>query len=320
MKNKKLISIVVPVYNEQESISPLYSEVSESLKGHEFEIIFVNDGSSDQSREEVLSIMETENIYLIDLYKNYGKSAALSEGFKYSKGDYIITLDADLQDDPKEILKLIDALETTNYDIISGWKKNRMDPLSKRLPSKLFNFTTRLFTGIKIHDFNCGLKAYTKKVIKSIEIYGGMHRYIPVIAKQKGFLTSECEVNHRPRKFGQTKYGGARFLHGFFDLITVLFLGKYLQRPLHFFGFFGLINLIAGLSINAYLTIGWFNGYAIGNRPILFLGILLIIIGIQFISLGLLGELIIKSNSKTENRVSSVCSLKNINDEKNNSN
>ena len=320
MKNKKLISIVVPVYNEQESIAPLYSEVSESLKGYEFEIIFVNDGSSDQSREEVLSIIKTDSIHLIDLYKNYGKSAALSEGFKYSKGDYIITLDADLQDDPKEILELIDALETTNYDIISGWKKNRMDPLSKRLPSKLFNFTTRLFTGIKIHDFNCGLKAYTKKVIKSIEIYGGMHRYIPVIAKQKGFLTSECEVNHRPRKFGQTKYGGARFLHGFFDLITVLFLGKYLQRPLHFFGFFGLINLITGLSINAYLTIGWFNGDAIGNRPILFLGVLLIIIGIQFISLGLLGELIIKSNSKTENRVSSVCSLKNINDEKNNSN
>ena len=308
MKNKKTISVIVPLYNEEESILPLYSELKNGLKKYDFEIIFVNDGSSDGSKEVVQSIIDLNNIHLIDLYKNYGKSAALSEGFKYSKGEYVVTIDADLQDDPMEISKLLDILDKTQYDIISGWKKNRMDPLSKRLPSKLFNFITRLFSGIKIHDFNCGLKAYRKQVVKSIEIYGGMHRYIPVIAKQKGFSTSECPVNHRPRKFGETKYGGSRFLHGFFDLLTVLFLGRYFQRPLHFFGLFGLINLVSGISINTYLTIGWLNNQPIGNRPILFLGILFIIIGIQFISLGLLGELIIKSNSKSENRVSSVYS------------
>jgi len=314
MKNKILISIIIPLYNEEESIPFLYSELNDSLKEYDFEIIFINDGSSDSSKDVIENIIESENIHLIDLYKNYGKSAALSEGFKYSKGDYVVTLDADLQDDPLEIPKLINILRDSNYDIISGWKKDRKDPLSKRLPSKFFNFITSLLSGIKIHDFNCGLKVYRKVVIKSIEIYGGMHRYIPIIAKQKGFLTSEHSVNHRPRKFGKTKYGGSRFLHGFFDLLTVLFLGKYFQRPLHFFGVFGLMNLILGISINTYLTIGWINNQSIGNRPILFLGVLLIIIGIQFISLGLLGELIIKSNSKSENRVSSIYSLKNINE------
>ena len=318
MKDKMLISIIIPLYNEEESIVKLYSELKNSLRGYDFEIIFINDGSSDNSKNIIKNIIQTDNIHLIDLYKNYGKSAALSEGFKHCKGDYVVTLDGDLQDDPLEIPILLDILKSSKYDIISGWKKDRKDPISKRFPSKFFNFITSLFSGIKIHDFNCGLKVYRKEVIKSIEIYGGMHRYIPVIAKQKGFSTSEHPVNHRPRKFGKTKYGRARFLHGFFDLLTVLFLGKYFARPLHFFGLFGLINLVLGMSINIYLTIAWFNGGPISNRPILFLGILLIIIGIQFISLGLLGELIIKSNSKSGNRVSSIYSLNNINE--NNSN
>ena len=306
MKNNDLISIVIPLYNEEESIKILYSELLDSLKEFNYEILFINDGSSDNSANIIRELSEQNNIYLIDLYKNYGKSAALSEGFKFSKGDYVITLDADLQDDPSEIPILLDILINSDFDIISGWKKNRKDPMSKTFPSKIFNFITSFFSGIKIHDFNCGLKVYRKKVIKSIDIYGGMHRYIPVIAKQKGFTTSEREVNHRVRQFGETKYGGSRFLHGFFDLLTVLFLGKYFIRPLHFFGFFGIFNLFSGLLINIYLSIGWFKGVWIGNRPMFFLGILLVIIGIQFISLGLLGELIIKSNSKNENRVSSI--------------
>ena len=306
MENKDLISIIIPVYNEEESIKILHSELADSLQEYNFEIIFINDGSFDNSSNIIKELVGLKNIHLIELYKNYGKSAALSEGFKYSKGNYIVTLDADLQDDPSEIPNLLNILISSNFDIISGWKKNRKDPISKRFPSKIFNFITRLFSGIKIHDFNCGLKVYRRKVIQSIEIYGGMHRYIPIIAKQKGFTTSEHPVNHRPRRFGTTKYGGSRFLNGFFDLLTVLFLGRYFERPLHFFGLFGLLNLISGILINLYLTIGWFNGEPIGNRPIFFLGILLIIIGIQFISLGLLGELIIKSNSKSENRVSSI--------------
>ena len=243
MKNNKLISVIIPLYNEEESIEILYSELLINLKGYEFEIIFINDGSFDNSSNIIKNIIKTDKIHLIELYKNYGKSAALSEGFKYCKGDYVITLDADLQDDPAEIPKLIEVLNTSDFDIISGWKKDRKDPLSKRFPSKIFNIITRLLSGIKIHDFNCGLKIYKRKVVKSIEVYGGMHRYIPVIAKQKGFITSEKPVNHRSRKFGETKYGGSRFLHGFFDLLTILFLGKYFARPLHFFGLFGLLNL-----------------------------------------------------------------------------
>ena len=316
MKNNNFISIVIPLYNEEESIKPLYNELLNNLNNYKFEIIFINDGSFDNSSDIIKSIIQADNnVHLIELYKNYGKSAALSEGFRYCRGDYVVTLDADLQDNPSEIPELLDMLDYTEFDIISGWKKDRKDPISKRFPSKIFNFFTRLFSGIKIHDFNCGLKVYKKKVVKSIDIYGGMHRYIPVIAKQKGFITSEKAVNHRARKFGETKYGSNRFLHGFFDLLTILFLGKYFVRPLHFFGLFGLINLIFGLLINLSLTIGWFAGIPIGNRPILFLGVLLIIIGIQFISLGLLGELIIKSNSKSQNRVSSIFSLNNINED-----
>ena len=316
MKNNNFISIVIPLYNEEESIKPLYDELLSELDNYRFEIIFINDGSFDNSSDIIKRIIQTDsNVHLIELYKNYGKSAALSEGFRYCKGDYIVTLDADLQDNPSEIPALLEMLDSAEVDIISGWKKDRKDPISKRFPSRIFNFFTRLFSGIKIHDFNCGLKVYKKKVVKSIDIYGGMHRYIPVIAKQKGFITSEKIVHHRSRKFGETKYGSNRFLHGFFDLLTILFLGKYFARPLHFFGLFGLVNLMFGLLINLYLTIGWFSGIPIGNRPILFLGVLLIIIGIQFMSLGLLGELIIKSNSKSQNRVSSIFSLNNINED-----
>ena len=186
------------------------------------------------------------------------------------------------------------------FDLVSGWKRTRHDPISKTLPSKFFNWATRKSSGLKLNDFNCGLKAYRQKVVKTLDLYGGMHRYTPALAAQKGFSVTEIPVNHRSRMFGFTKYSGSRVFHGFYDLLTVMFLGKYLSRPLHFFGSIGLVLLFAGLAINVYLTVGWFNGVWIGNRPIFFLGILLLIVGIQFFSMGLIGELITKTAHRNE--------------------
>ena len=301
---KQSVSIVIPVYNEDESIPSLYSEVKNALEifpSHE--IIFINDGSYDNSLEEITKLVEKDSSVLaIDLYNNFGKADALNEGFKVASGDIIITMDADLQDDPAEISNLVNKINE-GWDLVSGWKVNRQDPITKRWPSKLFNSVMRYVTKVKIHDFNCGLKAYRRKVIKAIDLYGGMHRYTPALASQKGFSVTEISVNHRSRKFGVTKYGGSRIFHGFYDLLTVMFLGKYLTRPLHFFGSIGLVLLSAGLAINVYLTVGWFNGVWIGNRPIFFLGILLLIVGLQFFSMGLIGELITKTAHRNENIV-----------------
>ena len=299
---KQSVSIVIPVYNEDESIPSLYSEVKNALEifpSHE--IIFINDGSYDNSLEEITKLVEKDSSVLaIDLYNNFGKADALNEGFKVASGDIIITMDADLQDDPAEISNLVNKINE-GWDLVSGWKVDRQDPITKRWPSKLFNSVMRYVTKVKIHDFNCGLKAYRRKVIKAIDLYGGMHRYTPALASQKGFSVTEISVNHRSRKFGVTKYGGSRIFHGFYDLLTVMFLGKYLTRPLHFFGSIGLVLLSAGLAINVYLTVGWFNGVWIGNRPIFFLGILLLIVGLQFFSMGLIGELITKTAHRNEN-------------------
>ncbi len=304
MSNPKKISIVIPVFNEADSLDQLYSEILNGLKIFpEREIIFIDDGSTDNSVSNIRAIIDKDpDVSLIQFYKNFGKADALQEGFSAATGDYVITMDADLQDDPAEIPNLISKLEE-KWDMVSGWKKERHDPLSKRLPSKIFNFVTRLLFGMKIHDFNCGLKAYKSRVIKSIDLYGGLHRYIPAIARQKGFSVTEIVINHRPRIHGVTKYSGSRLIHGFFDVLTVLFLGRYLSRPLHFFGFIGLILTTAGLLINAYLTLGWFMGRWIGDRPIFFLGILLMIVGIQFFSLGLLGEMVIKTGRRNEKRI-----------------
>ena len=301
---KQSLSIVIPVYNEDESISALYSEVKNSLESFpSHEIIFINDGSFDNSLYKITTIVEQDSaVTLIDLYSNFGKADALNEGFKIATGDIIITMDADLQDDPAEISNLVSKINE-GWDVVSGWKVDRQDPISKRWPSKLFNAVMRFVTKVKIHDFNCGLKAYRQKVVKAIDLYGGMHRYTPALAAQKGFSVTEIPVNHRSRKFGVTKYGGSRIFHGFYDLLTVMFLGKYLTRPLHFFGSIGLVLLSAGFAINVYLTVGWFNGIWIGNRPIFFLGILLLIVGIQFFSMGLIGELITKTAHRNESIV-----------------
>jgi len=304
MNKSTIISIIIPVYNEEESLEKLFEELSDSMSPFlDWEVIFVNDGSNDDSDMILEKLSKSyQNIKLISFYKNFGKSDALGIGFEYAKGDIIITMDADLQDDPKEIIPLINKLEE-GWDMVSGWKKNRKDPISKRYPSKFFNFITRLFTGIKIHDFNCGLKAYKRKVIKSIDLYGGLHRYIPALAGRLGFSVTELEVHHRKRVYGTTKYGLNRLSHGFFDLFTVLFTSRYFNRPLHFFGMIGLLLFLLGFIICIYLTIGWFNGIWIGNRPILFLGLLLLIIGIQFFSIGLLGELFIKTNMRKDRKI-----------------
>ncbi|MEJ2055660.1 MAG: glycosyltransferase family 2 protein, partial [Calditrichaceae bacterium] len=230
--------------------------------------------------------------------KNFGKSAALAEGFQRAKGRYVITMDADLQDDPAEIPRLVAELDS-GYDLVSGWKKKRNDPISKTAPSKLFNFTTQVLTGIKIHDFNCGLKAYRSEVIKAIPVYGELHRYLPVLAHWQGFQVGEIAVEHHARKYGTTKFGIRRFFSGFFDLLTVLFITRYRQKPMHLFGFLGLISIFLGFIISAYLTILWLDGQGIGHRPLLFLGVLLIIVGVQSFSLGLIGDMLTSMKSQS---------------------
>ena len=300
------VSVIIPVFNEVESIKELYDQLKKGLEQYTpNEIIFIDDGSSDGSVEAIKKISELDDsVIFIQFHRNYGKSAALSEGFKYANGNYVVTMDADLQDDPTEIKNLINKLEE-GYDLVSGWKKDRKDPLSKRLPSKLFNFVTRMVTGVRIHDFNCGLKIYKKAVVKTLELYGGRHRYIPAMAGQKKFKVTEIIVNHRPRIYGETKYGGSRLFHGLFDLISILFLSKYTQSPMYFFGKIGLFTFLTGLGIEIYVL---YLKYSIGDpfakhMALLMLGILIIVIGIQFFSIGLVGEMIANSNQDKESRV-----------------
>jgi glycosyltransferase involved in cell wall biosynthesis len=288
------VSIVVPAYNEKESFPELILQIEETLLPlHlEYEVIIVDDGSNDGSMEMLRSLKEQfKPLKVISFRKNHGKSAALSEGFTLAQGKYVITMDADLQDDPHEIPKLITKLEE-GYDLVSGWKKKRYDPLSKTIPSRFFNFVTSRLTGIRIHDFNCGLKAYRQDVVNDLQVYGELHRFLPVLAHWDGYRVGEQVVKHHPRKYGKTKFGISRFFNGFFDLLTVLFITRYKTTPLHIFGMMGLFSMLIGLVIELYLTVGWFFGERIRNRPLFFLGILAIIVGVQFIFFGLLGEMI----------------------------
>ena len=294
----KKLSIIIPLLNEEESLFPLTNEIKKAIGkiDIDYEIIFIDDGSDDKSLKNLREIKRGDNKFkFISFRKNYGKSAALQIGFKYAKGDVIVTMDADLQDDPGEIPALLKKLDE-GYDLCSGWKKKRHDPFIKKISSKFFNFVTRLMTGIKIHDFNCGLKAYRKEVSENIKVYGELHRYIPVLAKWKGFSVTEIPVNHHPRRYGKTKFGISRFFKGFIDLITVVFSTRYIKRPMHFFGFFGALAFLVGIIINGYLTVLWINGQSLSNRPLLFFGMLLIIVGVQLFAVGLLGEMIVHNS------------------------
>jgi len=294
----KKVSIIIPLFDEDESLLPLVNEIKKTLKQINilFEVILVDDGSKDNSLKIIKEICKTDNRFkYISFRKNYGKSAALQMGFKEATGDVVITMDADLQDDPNEIINLLKKLEE-GYDLVSGWKKKRNDPFIKKISSKFFNFITRLMTGIKIHDFNCGLKAYRKEVVDNIHVYGELHRYMPVLANWEGFTVSEIIVKHHARRYGKTKFGISRFFKGFIDLITVLFSTRYIKRPMHFFGFLGALAFIAGIIVNGYLTYLWILGVPLSNRPMLFLGILLIIVGVQFFSVGLLGEMLVHNS------------------------
>ncbi|MFB0517156.1 MAG: glycosyltransferase family 2 protein, partial [Candidatus Neomarinimicrobiota bacterium] len=247
-------STVVPLYNEKDSLRPLHQEITGALPARgEHEIVYIDDGSTDGSGAVLREIADEDaRVRVITFYRNFGKAAALAAGFEIATGEVIVTLDADLQDDPAEVPEMLALLEQ-GWDMVSGWKKVRHDPLSRRLPSRLFNSVVRLMTGVPVHDSNCGLKVYRAEVAKSVELYGGLHRYIPALAKYKGFKVTEKVVRHRPRQYGKTKYGLTRYLHGLLDLFTVLFIGRYFQRPLHFFGLVGLLLSLAGLAISIYL-------------------------------------------------------------------
>jgi glycosyltransferase involved in cell wall biosynthesis len=305
-QTKKILdlSIVIPIHNEEQNILPLFSILSNVLASlnNNYEIIFIDDGSTDNSLSILQTVFEENNsVKVIQFSKRFGKAAALQKGFQYAKGNIIITLDADLQDDPHEIPKFIKKIYE-GYDLVSGWKYIRHDPLTKTLPSKIFNIVTSFMTKIPLHDFGSGIKAYRKEVVKSINIYGELHRYIPILAYDKGFKIGEIKVKHHPRLKGVSKYGFARYFRGFYDFLTVLFLTKYNKKPLHLFGSLGLLFLLAGLLINIYLSILKILGEGIGTRPLLFLGILLMIVGIQFISTGLVCEMITRMNHKIKTR------------------
>lgn len=300
------ISVVIPLYNEEQSLRELCEQLKNVLqRSGQYELIFVDDGSTDGSFRVLQELRNREKrIKIIRFRRNFGKSAALSVGFHHAKGEIIITMDADLQDDPGEIPNLVNEIKK-GFDLVSGWKKRRHDPISKTIPSKFFNFVTSVLTGVRLHDMNCGLKAYRKEVVKDLKIYGELHRYIPALAKWQGFKIGEAVVQHRPRKYGKTKFGVGRFWKGFLDLLTVLFTTRYLQRPLHLFGFWGVLFFAAGFSIDSYLAyLKLFEGLSLSNRPLFLGGILLIIVGIQFISVGLIGELITKTRQSGQEEYS----------------
>ncbi|MFN8252709.1 MAG: glycosyltransferase family 2 protein [Ferruginibacter sp.] len=297
------LSIVIPLFNEEESLPELcgWIERVTAANNYSYEIIMIDDGSTDNSWKVVEQLRSSNsNIKGIKFQRNYGKSAALNEGFKAAQGEVVITMDADMQDSPDEIPELRSMIINDGFDLVSGWKKKRYDnTLTKNIPSKLFNAAARGMSKIKLHDFNCGLKAYRKKVIKSIEVYGEMHRYIPVLAKWAGYRKiGEKVVEHRARKYGVTKFGWTRFINGFLDLMTIFFMGKFGKRPMHFFGLWGTICFLIGLGFSLYLIISKLIDfdYAITNRPTFYIALAVMIIGSQLFLAGFIGELISRNS------------------------
>ncbi len=289
-----LLSFVIPLFNEKDTIEILYKEILQNLNGHDYEIIFIDDGSNDGSFDVLSKIASNDpKVKVIKFRKNFGKAAGLNTGFRLASGDIVFTMDADLQDNPIEIPNFLKKIEE-GYDMVSGWKKKRLDPLHKRIPSKLFNSVTQNTFKLKLHDYNCGFKAYKREVIKNIDVYGEMHRYIPALAYAKGYKVGEIPVQHRSREHGVSKYGIERYLRGFFDLLTVKLVTQYIRSPLYFFGGLGTVLTLLGFLITLYLSIAkLFFSMPLTNRPLLFLGVLLILAGLQLFSLGLLAELIV---------------------------
>lgn len=297
------ISVVIPLLNESESLPELEAWIKRVMTAHNFtyEILFIDDGSTDNSWQVIEDLAAAnQSIRAIKFRRNYGKSAALNVGFEACKGEVVITMDADLQDNPEEIPELYRMIMEDGYDIVSGWKKKRYDPLTKTIPTKLYNAVTRWMSGIKLHDMNCGLKAYSSEVVKNIEVYGEMHRYIPVIAKWSGFeKIGEKVVQHQARKYGTTKFGLSRFIYGPLDLFSIMFVGKFGKRPMHFFGVGGILMSAIGTIVLLYLTAQKiiYDIGGIANRPAFYLGILLVIVGVQFFITGFLSELVSRTAS-----------------------
>lgn len=301
LKNKQ-ISFVIPVKDEEKTLEPLFLEIKENVlkidKSLALEVIFIDDGSVDQSWNKMVALAEQHSSYIkaIKLRRNFGKSYALACGFQQCTGDIVFTMDADLQDDPGEIYKFLEQIEK-GYDVVSGWKINRQDPVSKTLPSKLFNWVTAKITGIALHDFNCGFKAYKKEALRDIKLYGELHRYIPVLAHEYGFISTEVRVKHNKREHGVSKFGWERYTRGFVDLLTVLVTTRYIKKPGHLFGGLGVLCGLLGTGFLVYLGILWLMGQGpIGTRPLFSVGILLEILSIQMLSLGFLAELITRHN------------------------
>ncbi|MCA9630560.1 MAG: glycosyltransferase family 2 protein [Myxococcales bacterium] len=303
------ISFAIPFMNEEATLAELYEGITQSLEAcldltpgetlsEAFEIVFVDDGSTDGSVKQVEQLIEKHsNVTLIQLRGNFGKSAALAAAFSRVRGDVVFTMDADLQDDPKEIPRFLEELDK-GFDLVSGYKKKRNDPITKVLPSRVFNAMVRRVTGITLHDVNCGFKAYRRSVIDNVQLYGELHRFVPVLAHWRRFRIGEIAVLHHPRMHGVSKFGGGRFFRGLMDLFTVYFLLKYERRPAHFFGALGTLSTIAGVGICGYLAVIWIMGASIGHRPLLTLGVLLTVVGVQFLVMGLLAELLIYLTSQ----------------------
>ncbi len=298
------ISIVVPLFNEDESLTELVTWIDGVMQanGYSYEVIMVDDGSNDHSWQ-IIEDLRSKNAGIrgIKFQRNYGKSAALNEGFKAAKGEVVITMDADMQDSPDEIPELRKMIIEDGYDMVSGWKKKRYDnALTKNLPSKLFNATASSVSGVKLHDFNCGLKAYSNKLVKSIEVYGEMHRYIPLLAKWAGFKKiGEKVVEHRARKYGVTKFGWSRFINGFLDLFSIMFMGKFGKRPMHIFGLWGTIVFFGGICIWIYLFVEkfFFDQFNMTDRPLFYVGLISLVIGVQLFLAGFIGELIARNSA-----------------------
>lgn len=299
-----MLSAVVPVFNEEESLSLFYKDLSKEIKklGKDYEIIFVDDGSTDHSLEMLKDLAKKDKrVKIFSFRKNQGKAEALTLGFEKAKGDFVVTLDADLQDQPSEIEKLLKKARE-GWDLVSGWRKNRRDPLPKVISSKVFNWIASIFWGLKLHDYNCGLKIYRSEAVKNLNLYGGLHRFIPLLVYQQGFRVAEVSISHSPRKFGKSKYGFSKLWKDMPDIFTMLFLSKYSQRPLHFFGTVGIFSLLFGFVILIYLSVLHFQGEAIGNRPLLFFGILLVLTGFQVLFTGFLADLFLHISQKNNHK------------------